>query len=71
MRGMETANFDFSSQGELLEYKSFWERISDEILNLLRHAQFGTHDDSESQYLLENGQIQNPTLEYNTDILEI
>ena len=71
MRGRETANFDFTSQGESLEYKSFWERIQEDILNFLSHAQFGRHMDSESESLTSTEQIQNRTLELNNDVLEI
>ena len=36
MRGRETANFDFiSNQDESLEFKTFWERIRDDMLHLL------------------------------------
>ena len=36
MRGRETANFDFiSNQNESLEYKTFWERIRDDMLLIL------------------------------------
>lgn len=52
MRGRETANFDFiSSQDEAMEYKTFWERIRDDMLQVL-----GRQSCSESEVLVGNSE---------------
>ena len=52
MRGRETANFDFiSNQDEAMEYKTFWERIRDDMLQLL-----GKQSGSESEVLVCNNE---------------
>ena len=35
MRGRETANFDFIPQTEVMEYKSFWKRLKDNMVHFL------------------------------------
>lgn len=44
MTGLETADFDFSCPDEQLEYKTFWERLRDSMVNALSNS----HKDDES-----------------------
>jgi len=44
MTGLETADFDFSCPDEQLEYKTFWERLRDSMVNALSNS----HNDGES-----------------------
>ena len=47
MTGLETADFDFScspARDEQLEYKTFWERLRDSMVNALSNS----HKDDES-----------------------
>ena len=38
MTGLETADFDFSCPDEQLEYKTFWERLRDSMVNALSNS---------------------------------
>ena len=70
VRGGETADFDFASNNELLEVKTFWERIQDDVTNawtnlrsrVLRHIQIN----AESESLIRSEPTQNSSLRYNT-----
>ena len=70
MRGRETANFDFTPRDDLLEYKSFWERIQDDVVNFLRTSHLRRNEDSESESLTSNDQIQDiPVTTSNNELL--
>ena len=58
MRGRETASFDFTSQNETFEYKTFWERITDDILNFLNSVYFARQSNLDTEPLVNNDSTQ-------------
>ena len=58
MRGRETASFDFTSQNETFEYKTFWERITDDILNCLNSLYITWQSNSDTEPLVNNDSTQ-------------
>ena len=58
MRGRETASFDFTSQNDTSEYKTFWERITDDILNFLNSVYFARQSNSDTEPLVHNDSTQ-------------
>ena len=58
MRGRETASFDFTSQNETCEYKTFWERITDDVLNFLNSVYITSHSNSDTAPLVHNDSTQ-------------
>ena len=58
MRGRETASFDFTSQNETCEYKTFWERITDDILNFLNSVNITRQSNSDTEPLVYNDSTQ-------------
>ena len=58
MRGRETASFDFTSQNETFEYKTFWERITDDILNCVNSLYITWQSNSDTEPLVNNDSTQ-------------
>ena len=58
MRGRETASFDFTSQNETCEYKTFWERITDDILNCVNSLYITWQSNSDIEPLVNNDSTQ-------------
>lgn len=58
MRGRETASFDFTSQNDTSEYKTFWERITDDILNCLNSLYITWQSNSDTEPLVNNDSTQ-------------
>ena len=68
MRGRETANFDFiSNQDESLEFKTFWERIRDDMHHLLGRIR----QNSETENLIVETNEHNTYNSTSTDNNEI